>query len=91
MITRSLPVLAKVGLHARPVALIAKLAADLLEQGISLRIGRTEEKLVSANSSLRMLTLKIASGESVLVEVGTDSLGKAEEIFTLVSEALAAD
>jgi hypothetical protein len=38
-----------------------------------------------------MLTLKIASGEQVLVELGTTDEAKAEGIFTQVAEALAAD
>lgn len=84
-------VVAKVGLHARPVALLAKLATELAATGISVRIGRTAETMVDAKSSLRMLTLKIASGEEVQVELGTDDAVKAEGIFTLVAEALAAD
>ncbi len=91
MITKTLPVLAKVGLHARPVALLAKLANELAADGISLKIGRNPEQLVQATSSLRMLTLKIASGEQVLVELGTTDVARAEEIFAQVAQALAAD
>lgn len=91
MITRTLKVVAKVGLHARPVALLSKLAAELAGQGITVKIGRTADAMVAANSSLRMLTLKIASGEDVLVELGTEDAAKAEEIFAQVAEALAAD
>lgn len=91
MITRKLVVTAKVGLHARPVALLAKLATELSAEGISVRIGRTEEQMVAANSSLRMLTLKVASGEEVLVELGTEDTERAEFIFAQVAEALAAD
>lgn len=91
MITKTLPVLAKVGLHARPVALLAKLANELAADGISLKIGRNPEQLVQATSSLRMLTLKIASGEQVLVELGTADVDRAEEIFAQVAQALSAD
>ena len=91
MITRTLPVVAKVGLHARPVALLAKIASDLVAKDITVKIGRNAEQLVSATSSLRMLTLKIGSGEQVLVELGTDDENLAEEIFAQVAEALAAD
>ncbi len=70
MITRTLPVVAKVGLHARPVALLAKIASDLATKDI---------------------TVKIGSGEQVLVELGTDDENLAEEIFAQVAEALAAD
>ncbi|MFM2277086.1 MAG: hypothetical protein RIT12_482 [Actinomycetota bacterium] len=91
MITRTLPVVAKVGLHARPVALLAKIASDLAAKDITVKIGRNAEQLVSATSSLRMLTLKIGSGEQVLVELGTDDENLAEEIFAQVAEALAAD
>jgi phosphotransferase system HPr (HPr) family protein len=91
VISKTLPVLAKVGLHARPVALLAKLANELAADGISLKIGRNPEQLVQATSSLRMLTLKIASGEQVLVELGTADGDRAEEIFAQVAQALAAD
>jgi phosphotransferase system HPr (HPr) family protein len=91
VITKTLPVLAKVGLHARPVALLAKLANELAADGISLKIGRNPEQLVQATSSLRMLTLKIASGEQVLVELGTHDVDRAEEIFAQVAQALSAD
>ena len=91
MISKTLPVLAKVGLHARPVALLAKLANELAADGISLKIGRNPEQLVQATSSLRMLTLKIASGEQVLVELGTADVDRAEEIFAQVAQALSAD
>jgi len=91
VISKTLPVLAKVGLHARPVALLAKLANELAADGISLKIGRNPEQLVQATSSLRMLTLKIASGEQVLVELGTADVDRAEEIFAQVAQALSAD
>ena len=91
MITRNLTVIAKVGLHARPVALLSKLATELAAEGITVRIGRNAEALVDAKSSLRMLTLKIASGEEVLVELGTEESDRAEAIFAQVAEALAAD
>ena len=91
MISRTLPVVAKVGLHARPVALLSKLATELAAEAITVRIGRNAEALVDAKSSLRMLTLKIASGEEVLVELGTDDQARAEDIFAQVAEALAAD
>lgn len=91
MITRTLPVVAKVGLHARPVALLSKIASDLAVKDITVKIGRNAEQLVSATSSLRMLTLKIGSGEQVLVELGTDDETLAEEIYAQVAEALAAD
>jgi phosphotransferase system HPr-like phosphotransfer protein len=73
------------------VALLSKLAAELAAEGITVRIGRSVEALVDAKSSLRMLTLKIASGEEVLVELGTDDQARAEDIFAQVAEALAAD
>jgi len=91
VISRTLPVVAKVGLHARPVALLSKLATELAAEAITVRIGRNAEALVDAKSSLRMLTLKIASGEEVLVELGTDDQARAEDIFAQVAEALAAD
>jgi phosphotransferase system HPr (HPr) family protein len=84
-------VTAKVGLHARPVAMLSKLATELGAEGISVKLGRNQDRLVSAASALRLLTLKVASGETVIVELGLDDQVRAESIFTSVAEALAAD
>lgn len=84
-------VTAKVGLHARPVAMLSKLATELGAEGISVKLGRNQDQLVSAASALRLLTLKVASGETVVVELGLDDQVRAESIFTSVAEALAAD
>ena len=84
-------VTAKVGLHARPVAMLSKLATELGAEGISVKLGRNQDQLVSAASALRLLTLKVASGETVIVELGLDDQVRAESIFTSVAEALAAD
>ena len=84
-------VTAKVGLHARPVAMLSKLATELGAEGISVKLGRNQDQLVSAASALRLLTLKVASGEEVIVELGLDDQARAESIFTSVAEALAAD
>ena len=84
-------VTAKVGLHARPVAMLSKLATELGAEGISVKLGRNQDQLVSAASALRLLTLKVASGEEVIIELGLDDQARAESIFTSVAEALAAD
>ena len=91
MISRTMTVTAKVGLHARPVAMLSKLATELGAEGISVKLGRNQDQLVSAASALRLLTLKVASGEEVIIELGLDDQARAESIFTSVAEALAAD
>jgi len=91
LISRTMTVTAKVGLHARPVAMLSKLATELGAEGISVKLGRNQDRLVSAASALRLLTLKVASGETVIVELGLDDQVRAESIFTSVAEALAAD
>jgi phosphotransferase system HPr-like phosphotransfer protein len=70
---------------------LSKIAKDLQEEDIQIMLGRDKEHLVSAASALRMLTLKIAFGEEIIVELGTDNSQRADEIFLLVAEAFAAE
>ena len=56
MISREVEVTAAVGLHARPAAEFAKLAAEASFPVLVSRLDGTE---VKANSPLRLLTLKV--------------------------------
>lgn len=73
MITRKMEVKSPVGLHARPAAQFSEVAKSA---GYPVKVGRTEANLVNAASALRLLTLKIQQGESIIVVCETsDELG----------------
>ena len=56
---------ARVGLHARPVALIAQKAATLTAQ---VKIGRDGRDAVDARSPLLLMTLGAEHGDEVVVQ-----------------------
>jgi phosphocarrier protein HPr len=56
----------KVGLHARPVAIIAQKAASL---EAAVRIGREGRDPVDARSPLLLMTLGAEHGDEVVIEV----------------------
>jgi phosphotransferase system HPr (HPr) family protein len=58
-------VLDPIGLHARPASQIVKLVK---ESGLEITIGREGEEFAKANSALRLMALKITSGENLTVE-----------------------
>jgi len=76
----------RVGLHARPVALIAKKAASLKA---SVRIGRDGRESVDARSALLLMTLGAAHGDEVVVEASGEGASDAlAEIVALVEADL---
>ncbi|MGA1158396.1 MAG: HPr family phosphocarrier protein [Candidatus Nanopelagicaceae bacterium] len=78
MFTRSMEVKAAVGLHARPAAQFAEIAKTA---GFPVKVGRNESQLVNAASPLRLLTLKVAQGESILVVCETSDEANAKKIL----------
>jgi phosphocarrier protein HPr len=85
-ISRRAIVGSRVGLHARPVAVIAQKAASLEAR---VRIGRDGRDPVDARSPLLLMTLGAACGDAVLVEVdGPDAEGALAEIVALVESDL---
>lgn len=64
MFSRRMEVKSAVGLHARPAAQFAEIAKGA---GFPVKVGRSEVDLVNAASPLRLLTLKVQQGESILV------------------------
>ena len=61
----------KIGLHARPAALVAQAVAA---SGATVRIGRTEGAGVDARSPLMLISLGAKHGEEVVVEAeGADA------------------
>lgn len=81
-------VLDPIGLHARPASQIVKLVK---ESGLEITIGRPGEEFAKANSALRLMALKITSGESLTVEIPTTDQALADGIITQIQEFLKAD
>lgn len=74
-----------IGLHARPASQIVKLVK---ESGLEVTIGRPGQEFAKANSALRLMALKITSGETLTVEVPTEDTALAENIITQIQEFL---
>jgi phosphotransferase system HPr (HPr) family protein len=81
-------VLDPIGLHARPASQIVKLVK---ESGLEITIGREGEEFAKANSALRLMALKITSGENLTVEIPTTDQALADGIITQIQELLKAD
>jgi phosphocarrier protein HPr len=79
----------RVGLHARPVAVIAQKAASLPAK---VRIGREGREPVDARSPLLLMTLGAGHGDEVVVEVEGPGASEAlAEIVALVQADLDAE
>jgi phosphocarrier protein HPr len=86
VVTQRVIVGSRVGLHARPVALIAKKAASVKA---SVRIGRDGHKPVDARSALLLMTLGAGHGDEVVVEASGEGASDAlAEIVALVEADL---
>ena len=86
IIRRRAVVGSRVGLHARPAALIAQRAAAL---EASVRIGRDSRDPVDARSPLLLMTLGAACGDEVVVEAAGERAADAVgEIVALVESDL---
>jgi phosphocarrier protein HPr len=83
---RRVKVGSRVGLHARPVAVIAQKAASL---EASVKIGRDGKAPVDARSPLLLMTLGAGQGDEVVIEVEGPGASEAlEEIAALVQADL---
>jgi len=80
-------VLDPIGLHARPAGQLVKLVND---SGLAVRIGRTEEDLVPANSPLRVMALKAKSGDELQLEVESEDAEKAKSLIAAIVQVLGA-
>jgi phosphotransferase system HPr (HPr) family protein len=78
-------VLDPIGLHARPASQIVKLVK---ESGLEIMIGREGQEFAKANSALRMMALKISTGETLTVEVPTQDQGLANGIIEQIQHFL---
>ena len=84
-ITGEVEVLDPIGLHARPASQIVKLVKD---SELEVLIGRAGEEFAKANSALRLMALKIKTGEKLLVEVATDDQAVASQLIDGIQEFL---
>ncbi|MEY4499346.1 MAG: hypothetical protein RL319_334 [Actinomycetota bacterium] len=78
-------VLDPIGLHARPAGQIVKLVK---ESGLEVSIGRPGEEFAKANSALRLMALKIKTGEVLTLEVEASDEGTAQGIAAQIQEFL---
>ena len=78
-------VLDPIGLHARPASQIVKLVK---ESGLEITIGREGQQVANASSALRLMALKITSGENLTVEIPTTDQALAEGIIAQIQEFL---
>jgi phosphotransferase system HPr (HPr) family protein len=78
-------VLDPIGLHARPAGQIVKLVK---ESGLEVSIGRPGEEFAKANSALRLMALKIKTGEVLTLEVEASDEDTAHGIAAQIQEFL---
>lgn len=84
-VSAEVQVLDSIGLHARPASQIVKLVK---ESGLVVLIGKPGDEPARANSALRLLALKVATGESLVVQVGTDKEELATVMIAKIQEIL---
>jgi phosphotransferase system HPr (HPr) family protein len=78
-------VLDPIGLHARPASQIVKLVKD---SGLEVLIGKPSEEPAKANSALRLLALKVATGQTLVVQIPTEDEPLATKIINEIQEIL---
>lgn len=78
-------VLDPIGLHARPASQIVKLVKD---SGLEVLIGKPGEEAAKANSALRLLALKVATGQTLVVQVPTEDEPLATKMISEIQEIL---
>ena len=83
--SQEVEVLDPIGLHARPAGQIVKLVK---ESGLEVQIGRPGEEFAKANSALRLMALKIKTGERLTVEIETADEALAQSITGQIQDFL---
>ncbi|KJK35479.1 dihydroxyacetone kinase [Lentzea aerocolonigenes] len=85
MAERRVTVASKVGLHARPAALLAKAAAD---QPVTVTIAKDGSEPVDAASVLGLMTLGAMHGDEVVLSADGDG---ADAALDAIAELIATD
>lgn len=75
------------GLHARPAGQLVKLVND---SGLTVRIGKVGDELVSANSPLRVMGLKAKFSDELIIEIESEDADRAEALAREIKLALGA-
>lgn len=78
-------VLDPIGLHARPASQIVKVVKD---SGLEVLIGKPGEDPAKANSALRLLALKVATGQTLVVQIPTEDETLAAKMISEIQEIL---
>jgi phosphocarrier protein HPr len=78
-------VLDPIGLHARPASQIVKVVKD---SGLEVLIGKPGEDPAKANSALRLLALKVATGQTLVVQIPTEDEALAAKMISEIQEIL---
>ena len=78
-------VLDPIGLHARPASQIVKIVKD---SGLEVLIGKPGEEAAKANSALRLLALKVATGQTLVVQIPTEDESLAAKMISEIQEIL---
>ncbi len=71
------------GLHARPAGQIVKLVRD---SGLEVHIANQAGQLVSGLSALRMMAMKVRSGDAIEIQVETDDNQVAAALVAQIQE-----
>lgn len=75
--THSVVVSDPVGLHARPIGQIVSLAKD---KGVQIQLSRPGGDAVAAVSALKLLAMKVKTGEEITVVVEADDDDTARQV-----------
>ena len=73
------------GLHARPAGQIVKLVR---ESGLEVQIAKQDGQVTSGLSALRMMAMKVRSGDTIEVRVETDDTSAAKALVAQIQEFL---
>ena len=83
--TGEVEVLDPIGMHARPAGQIAKLVKESALEVVFLKDG---EEPTKANSALRLMALKVKTGEKLTVSVEADDEATANGLIAQIQEFL---
>ena len=78
-------VLDPIGLHARPAGQIVKLVK---ESGLDVQLGNEAGEFISGSSALRMMAMKVKTGENLQVVVEGADDATAEALVAQIQEFL---
>jgi phosphotransferase system HPr (HPr) family protein len=81
----SVTVLDPIGLHARPAGQIVKLVK---ESGFDVQVGNEAGEFISGSSALRMMAMKVKTGETLHIVIEGADDAAAEALVAQIQEFL---